>query len=364
MTATAPSTAALKTAALKTAAPRTAAPSTAAPSATALGAASAEAGAPAPAIHSAEGAQRLTTISRLEQAVCQIVRGKADVVRLAVVSLLAGGHILIEDVPGVGKTTLAQTLARAIGLSFQRIQFTSDLLPSDIIGVSIYRQQSNEFEFVPGPLFANVVLADEINRATPKTQSALLEAMSEKRVSVERKRYVLPQPFLVLATQNPLEYLGTFPLPESQLDRFLMSLSMGYPPRDAERALLMAGGVDHLVHQVPAALQAGDLLELQAMARSVNVAEKLVDYMLTLAEATRSGAEFGLAVSTRGVQGLYRATQALALCEGRDYALPDDVKRLAVPVLAHRVSLRRGSGQLDEQRAAIERLLTTLPVPV
>ena len=303
-------------------------------------------------------------VQRLEQTVGTIVRGKADVVRLATVALLAGGHVLVEDVPGVGKTTLARTLARALGLDFQRIQFTSDLLPSDIIGVSVYRQERHEFEFVPGPLFANVVLADEINRATPKTQSALLEAMSEGRVSVERDRYDLPNPFLVLATQNPLEYLGTFPLPESQLDRFLMSVSMGYPPRAEEKALLLSGGVDHLVDTVRPALSREQLLALQRDARRVHVTEKLVDYLLTLAEATRQSQEFVLPVSTRGVQGLYRAVQALALCEGRDYAVPDDVQRLAVPVLAHRVTLRHDAGDLAVQRDAIRRVLANTPVPL
>lgn len=306
----------------------------------------------------------LEPIHRLEATVSRVVHGKAEVVRLATVSMLAGGHILVEDVPGVGKTTLAQALARALGLSFQRIQFTSDLLPSDIIGVSIYRQQKGEFEFVPGPLFANVVLADEINRATPKTQSALLEAMAERRVSVERQRYVLPDPFLVLATQNPLEYLGTFPLPESQLDRFLMSLSMGYPPRADEKRLLLSGGVEGLLESVPAALDRDQLLALQTAARSVTVSDKLADYMIDLAEATRAGKEFGLGVSTRGIQGLFRATQAYALCQGRDYAVPDDVQQLAIPVLAHRVTLRRGGGHLDEQRTAISRVISTVPVPV
>ncbi len=303
-------------------------------------------------------------IEKLEHAVARGVRGKGEVIRLAVVSLLAGGHVLIEDVPGVGKTTLAQTLARALGLAFQRIQFTSDLLPSDIIGVSIFNQKTQDFQFVPGPVFTNVLLADEINRATPKTQSALLEAMSERKVSVERQRYTLPAPFLVLATQNPLEYQGTFPLPESQLDRFLMSLKMGYPPRDDERQLLMSGGVDDMVDTVEPVLTAEDLPGLQARAKQIQVAEKLVDYILLLAETTRKSNEFALPVSTRGVQSLYRATQALALCEGRDYAVPDDVQRLAVPVLGHRVMLKRGSGGIEEAREAIQRILASTPVPL
>ena len=306
----------------------------------------------------------LSALKRLEDTVAQVVRGKRDVIRLAVVCLLADGHLLIEDVPGVGKTTLARTLARALGLAFQRIQFTSDLLPSDIIGVSVYRQEQQTFEFVPGPLFSNIVLADEINRATPKTQSALLEAMSERKVSVERRRYQLSKPFLVLATQNPLEYLGTFPLPESQLDRFLMSLTMGYPPRDEERRLLMSGGVDGLVEKIQPALSLSELVALQGFARQVRVTEKLADYILQLAEATRTGAEFALPVSTRGVQGLYRATQALALCEGRDYAVPDDVQRLAVPVLSHRVTLKRSAGDMDEAREAIRQILASTPVPL
>lgn len=305
-----------------------------------------------------------TLISRLEGAVAKVVRGKPEVIRLAVVSMLAGGHILIEDVPGVGKTTLAQSLARAVGLAFQRIQFTSDLLPSDIIGVSIFNQKEQAFEFVPGPLFANVVLADEINRATPKTQSALLEAMSEQKVSVERQRYTLPSPFLVLATQNPLEYQGTFPLPESQLDRFLMALNMGYPPRREERELLLSGGVDGLLENMPPALASHELLDLQEHVKTVQVAEKLVDYMLELADATRRGDQYTMPISTRGVQALYRATQALALCEGRSFAVPDDVQRLGVPVLGHRVLLKRGSGGLDESRAAIRHLLAATPVPV
>jgi MoxR-like ATPase len=303
-------------------------------------------------------------IRRLEEQVAQVVRGKAEVIRLAVIALLAEGHILVEDVPGVGKTTLAQSLARSLGLAFQRIQFTSDLLPSDIIGVSIYNQRSQEFEFIAGPLFANVVMADEINRATPKTQSALLEAMSEGKVSVERRRYSLPKPFVVLATQNPLEYHGTYPLPESQLDRFLMSLEVGYPPRHEERELLLSGGVEEEMAALAPVVTREEVLELQRQVRKIQVADKLADYMLSLAEATRQGGEFLLGVSTRGLQGLYRATQALALCEGREFAVPDDVQRLAPAVLAHRVVLRRGGGELDTARRALERLVAGIPVPV
>ena len=292
-----------------------------------------------------------------------MIRGKGEVIRLAVVSLLAQGHVLIEDVPGVGKTTLAQALARSVGLAFQRVQFTSDLLPSDIIGVSIFNQKEQGFQFVPGPLFANVVLADEINRATPKTQSALLEAMSERKVSVERKRYALPRPFVVLATQNPLEYHGTFPLPESQLDRFMLSLKVGYPPPEEERELLLSGGVERVLESLEPVVERDHLMAIQARVRHVRVAEKLAGYVLALANATREGREFLLGVSTRGAQSLYRAAQAMALCEGRDYALPDDVQRLAAPVLAHRVILRRG-GDFDSARTAIERVVESVPVPV
>ena len=306
----------------------------------------------------------LPGIARLEANVARVVRGKPEAIRFAVVCLLARGHMLIEDVPGVGKTTLAQALARSIGLAFQRIQFTSDLLPSDIIGVSIFNQRREAFEFVPGPLFANIVLADEINRATPKTQSALLEAMSERKVSVERQRYPLPEPFLVLATQNPHEYLGTFALPESQLDRFEMSLHLGYPPRADERELLLSGGVEAILEDLPAVLAVGELVELQHQVQAVRVAEKLADYILELAEATRRSDEFQLGVSTRGAQGLYRAAQALALVEGRRFVIADDVQRLAVAVLGHRVVLKRGSGSLEASRRAIERLVAALPVPL
>jgi MoxR-like ATPase len=272
--------------------------------------------------------------------------------------------MLIEDVPGVGKTTLAQALARSLGLSFQRIQFTSDLLPSDILGVSIWNQHKESFEFVPGPIFASVVLADEINRATPKTQSALLEAMSERQVTVERRRLDLPDPFLVLATQNPLEYLGTFPLPESQLDRFEMHLRLGYPEVAQERALLLSGGVEAELASLQPVLTAEEVRALQAAAGEVKVAERLVDYVLALAERTRRGDPFQLGVSTRAALGLVRAAQSMALAEGRDFALPDDVQRLVVPVLAHRVLLRRGAASLDASRRALEQVVAETPVPV
>ena len=315
-------------------------------------------------VEAADAARAAAPIHRLEENVAQVIRGKREVIRLATVCVLARGHVLIEDVPGVGKTTLSQALAKSLGLSFQRIQFTSDLLPSDIIGVSIFNQKTQAFEFVPGPLFANVVLADEINRATPKTQSALLEAMSEHKVSIERRRYSLPEPFVVLATQNPLEYQGTFPLPESQLDRFMMSLSLGYPPRADEKDLLLSGGVENLLDHLEPVLSREGLQTLQEQVAEIRVAEKLTEYILSLAEATRHGGDFLLGVSTRGAQSLFRATQALALCEGRSYAIPDDVQRLAASVLSHRVVLKRGVADLGSARQAIERVVAATPVPL
>ncbi|MEM9292709.1 MAG: MoxR family ATPase [Acidobacteriota bacterium] len=317
---------------------------------------------PAPLAPPLDASAARADVLRLESNIASVLRGKAEVVRLATVCLLARGHVLVEDVPGVGKTTLAQAVARSLGVSFQRIQFTSDLLPSDIIGASVYRRREERFEFVPGPLFAHVVLADEINRATPKTQSALLEAMGERRVSVERTTYALAEPFLVLATQNPLDSHGTFPLPESQLDRFTMSLAVGYPPRDEERRLLLSGGVEELLSQLKPVLSRDRLLELQRQVASVRVEEKLADRMLNLAEATRDGSRFLLGVSTRGLQSLYRAVQALALCEGRDFAIPEDLRRLAPWVMGHRVLPRRGSGDRQTQREAIVALLDQLPV--
>ena len=297
----------------------------------------------------------------LEESASSIVHGKRDVIRLCLVALLARGHLLLEDVPGVGKTTLARTLARTLGVSFQRLQFTSDLLPSDILGVSVFKQANQEFEFQPGPVFANVILADEINRATPKTQSALLEAMSEAKVTVDGTQHPLPQPFLVIATQNPLEHHGTFPLPESQLDRFMMRLEVGYPELREERALLMRGGIETALETLEPVLDGERLARLQRAVPRVKVAEKLVDYMLQLAERTRNDPRFRLGVSTRGAQALYRAVQALALIEQRDFAVPDDVIRLAGPVLAHRVIARTRDADAE---SLIEQLLGEIPVPV
>jgi MoxR-like ATPase len=303
-------------------------------------------------------------IRRLEGNVAKVLRGKPEVIRMAVVCMLARGHVLIEDVPGVGKTTLAQALARSLGLAFQRIQFTSDLLPSDIIGVSVYNRTEERFEFSSGPIFANVVLADEINRASPKTQSALLEAMSERQVTVDGTRYRLPDPFIVLATQNPLEYVGTFPLPESQLDRFLMSIEIGYPPAADERELLLSGGVDDMLETMTAVVSEREFLSIQRNVPQVRVAEKLADYILAIARETREAGDFLLGISTRGAQSLFRATQARALCEGRTYAVPDDVQAVAPSVLAHRVVLRGNTGDMPSARRAVRDLLSRLPVPI
>ena len=313
---------------------------------------------------SSELASVAPLIERLEGSVARVLKGKRDVIRQAIVCLIARGHVLIEDVPGVGKTTLAQALARSLNLEFQRIQFTSDLLPSDIIGVSVFDQTKQSFEFVPGPIFASVVLADEINRATPKTQSALLEAMSERRVSIERERRDLPEPFVVIATQNPLEYVGTFPLPESQLDRFLMSLRLGYPAREHERELLLSGGVQDLLNEMGPVLAREEFLHLQEHVDEVRVDGKIADYILAIVEETRSSGDYLLGVSTRGVQALCRASQALALTDGRAFVIPDDVQKLAAPVLAHRVVPARGDTTLAAARRAIERTVAATPIPV
>src|SRR5476651_1723338 len=264
-------------------------------------------------------------VSALRTAIGQTIKGKEETIELAVVALLAEGHLLIEDVPGVGKTTLGHALARSLDCKFHRIQFTSDLLPSDVLGVSVYSPKLNEFEFKPGPIFANIVLADEINRTTPKTQSALLEAMNETQVTIDGRSHLLPRPFMVIATQNPVEHHGTYPLPESQLDRFLMRLRIGYPDAASEREILR-----HSDRQAPQTLTsdlvADDVVGLQDAVGRISVEDALIDYMLAIVEKTRSHESLALGVSPRGSQALYRAVQALALLESRDYAVPDDVK--------------------------------------
>ena len=307
-------------------------------------------------------------IERLQQAVETVIKGKPEAVRLAIVTLIAGGHLLVEDVPGVGKTTLAHALARALGCSFQRIQFTSDLLPSDVIGLSVYNQHTGVFEWKPGPVFANVVLADEINRTTPKTQSALLEAMAERHVTVEGVTHDLPAPFIVLATQNPIEHHGTYPLPESQLDRFMLRLRIGYPaPADEQRILRDREYADPL-DDLEAVLSAPEVLELQRAVATVTVDDALVRYLMRIVAATRDSEMLDLGVSPRGTLSLFRAAQALALGEDRTYCIPDDIKRLVVPVFAHRIvvssrfssSLRRS----EEAEAVLNEILKTVSVPL
>jgi MoxR-like ATPase len=313
-------------------------------------------------------ASAIDQIERLQRAVETVIKGKPEAIRLAIVTLMAGGHLLVEDVPGVGKTTLAHALARALDCNFQRIQFTSDLLPSDVIGLSVYNQHSGIFEWKPGPVFANVVLADEINRTTPKTQSALLEAMAERHVTVEGMTHDLPAPFIVLATQNPIEHHGTYPLPESQLDRFMLRLRIGYPaPADEQKILRDREYADPLDNLGPV-MNAREVVELQQTVASVAVDDVLVQYLMRIVAATRTSEMLDLGVSPRGTLALFRAAQALALTEDRTYCIPDDIKRLVVPVFAHRIvvssrfssSLRRS----EEAEAVLNEILKTVSVPL
>jgi MoxR-like ATPase len=308
------------------------------------------------------------TIRSIQDNIALIIKGKTHVIEMAVVCLLARGHLLLEDVPGVGKTTLAHSLARSLDCSFKRIQFTSDLLPSDIVGVSVFNRQKQEFEFIPGPIFANVVLADEINRTTPKTQSSLLEAMSEAQISVDNQTHSLEQPFMVIATQNPVEYHGTFPLPESQLDRFLMRLCIGYPTLDEERKVLDRPPSLRPAETLDAVLSASEVLALQARVDQVHMEESVTDYLLAIVQATRQSELLSLGVSTRGALGLSKAAKALAVVRGRDYCLPEDIKELAPIVLSHRVMLNRTHGMRTQSFEQAERIVVdiveTVPVPV
>lgn len=313
----------------------------------------------------------ITTAGKLEQlqsTVESVIRGKSDVVELSLVTLLAGGHLLIEDVPGVGKTTLAQTLARSFDCTFQRIQFTSDLLPSDIVGLEVFNQRESTFDFKPGPIFANVILADEINRSTPKTQSALLEAMAEGHVTVEQETYELPRPFIVLATQNPIEHHGTYPLPESQLDRFMMRIRMGYPEVDDEKTILRQQTLNSPVEHLTPVMHGEDVLRLQHEVREVSVDDALVDYLIRIVRATRQSELLDLGVSPRGSLALYHAAQAMAYVEGRHYVIADDIKRLVIPTFAHRIAVNSrystGLRRSDEAQAALTEILKTVVVPL
>lgn len=313
--------------------------------------------------------QTAEQLAELQRALGSVIRGKDDVIRLALVGLLARGHLLIEDVPGVGKTLLARTLARCLNCTFHRIQFTSDLLPSDVIGVSVFNQHQQSFEFRPGPVFANVVLADEINRTTPKTQSALLEAMNEQQVTVDNHTHPLPQPFLVLATQNPIEHHGTYPLPESQLDRFLLRLRMGYPSAESEKEILRAHGDSREpLENVQPVMTAEEVLRMQEEVRQVRVDDALMDYALALTQHTRANEHLSLGVSPRGTLMLYRAAQARAFLEGRDFCVPDDIKQLVIPVFAHRVvvSTRYTSTlrKADQAEAILQEILDSVEVPL
>jgi MoxR-like ATPase len=306
-------------------------------------------------------------LNDLERTLGEVIRGKAEVLRLSLVCLLANGHLLIEDVPGVGKTTLAHALAKGVQCNFHRLQFTSDMLPSDVLGVTVYNAQNQSFEFKPGPIFTNFLLADEINRATPKTQSALLEAMNEHQVTIDGRSFPLAQPFMVIATQNPVEHHGTYPLPESQLDRFLMRIRIGYPDPIAEREILM-NSEPRRADSVRSAISGEELVQLQARATRIAVDASIIDYMLAIVERTREHESLSLGVSPRGAQALYRAAQALALAEGREYVIPDDVKRLVIPVFAHRVvvnarvALTQRSSEWGER--ILQEILTLVDVPL
>jgi MoxR-like ATPase len=307
-------------------------------------------------------------VSQLQRSIARAIYGKEEAIQLALITLLARGHLLIEDVPGVGKTTLAQALAKSFHCTFQRIQFTSDLLPSDVLGVSVYNPESRDFEFRPGPIFANVVLADEINRTTPRTQSALLEAMNEAQVSMDGKTQPLPQPFLVVATQNPVEHHGTYPLPESQLDRFLMRIKMGYPSHETERDIMRKRvGGDPLESLEPVA-DLSDVLAMQDAVARIKVDASLQDYALEIVNRTRKTDQLTLGVSPRGTLMLQRAAQARAFLDGRDYCLPDDFKQLAVSVFSHRVVASSRHASLQKKSETTESVLRdiveSVPVPL
>jgi MoxR-like ATPase len=304
----------------------------------------------------------------LARAIEQVIRGKSDAIQMTLVTLLSGGHLLIEDVPGIGKTTLAHALAKCVSCTFHRIQFTSDLMPADITGVSIWNSKDQEFVFKPGPVFSNIVLADEINRATPKTQSALLEAMSEFQVSVDSRTYELVKPFMVIATQNPAEHYGTYPLPESQMDRFFMRIRLGYPEEQFEKEIIRNHEFEHPIKFAKPVIERAELALLQEQVKNVNVEEDVLSYLLRIVNATRNSPLIALGCSPRGSLYFFRAAQAYAFLQERDYVIPDDVKKLAIPLLAHRVQLKSSmmfqENRAEETERMIQQLVDTIAVPI
>jgi len=328
-----------------------------------------------PAVASSESTTATTTrttplteqLRTLEQNIAKVIVGKEEAIRLCLVALLARGHLLIEDIPGVGKTTLARSIAASVGGSFRRVQFTSDLLPSDILGVSMFKADKQDFEFRPGPIFSNIILADEINRTAPRTQSALLEAMSEGSVSVDDCTHELPTPFLVIATQNPAEHFGTYPLPESQMDRFLLRIRLGYPDGEQERNILRSRRAADPVAALEPVLSHEELQSIQDKVETVTIGDSLLDYAMDIIEGTRSSTRLEVGVSTRGAIAWYRAAQAGALLDGRNFCVPDDFKELAVPVLAHRVVLNSAHDSLsssrEEAEGCIEEIISRVTVP-
>ncbi len=303
------------------------------------------------------------SLNTLQKRLESVIKGKSKAVKMAIVALISRGHLLLEDIPGVGKTTLAFTLAKATNCSFQRIQFTSDLLPTDIIGVNIYNPDTREFEFTQGPIFTNIILADEINRTNPKTQSALLEAMNERRVSVERKTYTLPEPFMVIATQNPIEYHGTFPLPESQLDRFMMHINLGYPAPEYERHIVLEQSDFGFIESMEPVISAAEIVWMQKEVDKVRVDASLLDYLISIIAETRRNDKIRLGVSPRGGQFMIKAAKANAYYEGRAYMVPDDIKETAPLVFGHRIILKTRTYISDAEKV-IEEILDKIPVPV
>ena len=305
---------------------------------------------------------------KLARAIEQVIRGKSEAIQMTLVTLLSGGHLLIEDVPGIGKTTLAHALAKCVSCTFHRIQFTSDLMPADITGVSIWNSKDQEFVFKPGPVFSNIVLADEINRATPKTQSALLEAMSEFQVSVDSRTYELVKPFMVIATQNPAEHYGTYPLPESQMDRFFMRIRLGYPDEQFEKEIIRNQEFEHPIKYAQPVIERAELALLQEQVKNVIVDEDVLSYLLRIVNATRNSPLISLGCSPRGSLYFFRAAQAYAFFQERDYVIPDDVKKLAVPLLSHRIQLKSSmmfqENRAEETERVIQQLVDTIPVPI